>query len=111
MDDCADRLPALLTAALPREAVHRPLVRCPVHPREVLRGVRGRMDGVLREVDYEPLPSKGEPRWETVACFARLTMVHRGMLKKGSPRGTWEITEKGRALVDRKPTGPLNPPR
>ena len=71
--------------------------------REVLRGVRGRMDGVLREVDYEPLPSKGEPRWETVACFARLTMVHRGMLKKGSPRGTWEIAEKGRVLVDRKP--------
>ena len=69
--------------------------------REVLRGVLGRMDGVLREVDYELLPSKGEPRWETVACFARLTMVHRGMLKKGSPRGTWEITEKGRALVDR----------
>ena len=67
--------------------------------REVLRGVRGRMDSVLREVDYESLPSKGEPRWETVACFARLAMVHRGMLKKGSPRGTWEITEKGRALV------------
>ena len=42
---------------------------------------------------------KGEPRWETVACFARLAMVHRGMLKKGSRRGTWEITEKGRALV------------
>ena len=67
--------------------------------REVLRGVRGRMDGVLREVDYELLPSKGEPKWETVACFARLTMVDQGMLKKGSPRGTWEITEKGRALV------------
>ena len=67
--------------------------------REILSGVRGRMDGVLREVDYEPLPSKGEPRWETVACFARLAMVHQGMLKKGSPRGTWEITEKGRALV------------
>lgn len=30
--------------------------------REILTGVRGRMDGVLREVDYEPLPSKGEPR-------------------------------------------------
>ena len=67
--------------------------------REILSGVRGRMDGVLREVDYELLPSKGEPRWETVACFARLKLVHEGMLKKGSPRGTWEITEKGRALV------------
>lgn len=69
------------------------------HIREILRRVRERMDGVLREVDYEPLPSKGEPRWETVACFARLTLVHRGMLKKGSPRGTWEITDKGRALL------------
>ena len=67
--------------------------------REVLGRVRGRLEGVLREVDYELLRSKGEPRWETVACFARLAMVHRGMLKKGSRRGTWEITEKGRALV------------
>ena len=67
--------------------------------REILSRIRGRMDGVLREVDYEPLPSKGEPRWETVACFARLKLVHQGMLKKGSPRGTWEITDKGRALL------------
>jgi hypothetical protein len=29
-------------------------------------------------------------------------MVHYGLLKADSPRGVWEVTEKGRAMLSRR---------
>jgi restriction endonuclease Mrr len=64
---------------------------------EILDRVLGRMTAILREVDYEPLGSDtNNPRWRNAAQWARNSMVQRGLLKSESPRGVWEITERGR---------------
>jgi len=64
---------------------------------DVLERVEQLMKGVLREVDYEPLPSNTEMlRWRNTAQWARDAMVREGLLKSNSPRGVWEITEAGR---------------
>ena len=52
---------------------------------------------LLNEYDRSTLKSDPKkPRWQNTAAFARQSMVNGGLLKKGSPHGTWEITEKGR---------------
>lgn len=64
---------------------------------DVLERVEQLMKGVLREIDYEPLPSNTEMlRWRNTAQWARDAMVKEGLLKSNSPRGIWEITEAGR---------------
>ena len=58
------------------------------------------MQGILQQVDYEPLPSQPEtPRWTNTAQWARYTMAKEGLLKSNSPRGIWEITEAGRRYL------------
>ena len=55
------------------------------------------MKNTLRDVDYEPLASDPNSlRWRNAAQWARNTMVNEGLLKSGSPRGVWEISNKGR---------------
>ena len=41
----------------------------------------------------------GVDSWHKEANFARFLMVQEGLLKKGSPRGLWEITEAGRTFL------------
>ncbi len=58
------------------------------------------MRGTLKDVDYEPLSSSPDTlRWRNAAQWARNTMVNEGFLKKDSPRGIWEISEKGRKFL------------
>ena len=57
------------------------------------------MQSVLRDVDYETLPSGGKPRWEKAANWARDYMVRNGLLKSDSPHGLWEISEVGRGRL------------
>lgn len=53
---------------------------------------------MLKDVDFEPLASDpSNPRWRNTAQWARNSMIRDGLLKADSPRGVWEITEKGRA--------------
>ena len=69
--------------------------------RDVLKLVHSKMKGILNSYDYEPLPSNPEQkRWENTAQWARNTMVNEGLLAKDSPRGIWEITEKGRKFYE-----------
>lgn len=63
--------------------------------REVLDELETRLDGMLTEVDKEPLAS-GNIRWRNRAQFVRLRLVEQGDLVKDSPRGIWELTEQGR---------------
>lgn len=72
--------------------------------RDVTEAVGVRVAGQLTERDSEMLTS-GEIRWRARVHFTRLRMKERGLIKTGSPRGVWELTEKGRkaALVA---TGP-----
>lgn len=63
--------------------------------REVVEAVGEALVGKLTELDKQPLKS-GDIRWENRAAFVRLRLVERGELVKQSPRGTWEISDKGR---------------
>ncbi|MGD0452419.1 MAG: winged helix-turn-helix domain-containing protein [Solirubrobacteraceae bacterium] len=63
--------------------------------REVVEAVGEALDGRLSEFDKQELKSGGI-RWQKRAAFVRLRLVERGELVEKSPRGTWEISEKGR---------------
>lgn len=63
--------------------------------REVVEAVGEALDVKLTELDRQPLKS-GDIRWENRAAFVRLRLVERGELVRMSPRGTWEISDKGR---------------
>ncbi len=68
---------------------------------DVLDRVGKRMKGVLKKPDYEPLSSGPDYlRWRNAAQWARNSMVNEGLLKKDSPRGIWEISDKGRSYLD-----------
>jgi Mrr N-terminal domain len=51
----------------------------------------------LKPADLELQGTK--PRWEQRIQFTRLRLVEDKLMKKESPRGTWEITEAGEKVV------------
>jgi len=63
---------------------------------EILEKVYEKTKDKLNQIDLELLPSGNDYRWRNTAQWARNTMVNEGLLKKDSPRGIWEITEKGK---------------
>lgn len=68
--------------------------------RDVIAQVGSMLDDKLKPLDKEELASGGL-RWQTRAMFARFRMKEGGLLKHGSPRGIWEISDRGReALKD-----------
>jgi len=67
---------------------------------DILDRVGKVMKGTLKEVDYDPLASNPDNlRWRNTAQWARNSMVKEGLLKADSPRGVWEIADKGRAAI------------
>ena len=66
---------------------------------EVVERVGQVMKPELRDVDYQLLSIAGVPRWQRNVHWARYHMVRDGLLKSRSPRGVWEISEKGRAFL------------
>ena len=40
--------------------------------------------------------SKGGPRWRRILDNARLQLAREGMLRQDSPKGVWEITDRGK---------------
>jgi hypothetical protein len=89
-------------ARTPESAYYAPILlslveaggSCPVV--DVLESVLGRMKGILKDVDFEPMGTNGgEPRWRNTARWARNAMVQDGRLKQGVPRGVWEISAEG----------------
>jgi hypothetical protein len=97
-----------------RQAVNRTPVRAYFVPiLEVLEELGGRgeigevyarlyekMKDYLTEDDMKPLTSGSYGmRWKSTAAWARYGMVNDGLLHADSPRGTWEVTEAGRAYL------------
>lgn len=70
------------------------------HPEEVLKIVERAMADQLNAFDRENLDS-GEVRWRKSALWQRHTMKDEGLIKQNSPRGIWEISEKGRDYLNR----------
>jgi hypothetical protein len=66
--------------------------------REVVESLDSVMGDRLTEADKQPLNS-GEIRWKSRAAFVRLRLVEAGDLDGDAPRGTWQITDQGRARL------------
>jgi restriction system protein len=67
----------------------------------VLDLVEPQLKSKLKDVDYQSLPSDPNTlRWRNTAQWARHDLVNQGFLKNDSPRGIWEITEKGRQWLN-----------
>ncbi len=60
-----------------------------------------KLDGKLTETDREPLHS-GRIRWKNRVQFVRLALIREGYMAKDAPRGIWEITDLGRAYVQKR---------
>ena len=73
---------------------------------EVLECVLQRMKDKLQDVDFIPLASRpGAPRWENTAAWARNTLKERGLIRKDSPHGVWEISDSGIQFLERGDSG------
>lgn len=66
---------------------------------QVIDRVGELMGAALNEVDRSLLPSGNAIRWHNTLQWCRVEMIHEGLLASDSPRGIWEITEKGRQYL------------
>jgi Mrr N-terminal domain len=66
---------------------------------EVTTAVGKRLADRLTELDREKLDSGGV-RWRNRVQFTRLTLKERGLIKKSSQRGVWELTDEGRVAAE-----------
>jgi restriction system protein len=97
----------------PQEAYCRPLLEVLVEmngggkTKAVLDRLGEKMKAILKPKDYEPHESDaGQIRWRNTAQWARNLMVNEdGRMKKNSPRGVWEISEKGRTWLKQQAKG------
>jgi restriction system protein len=64
------------------------------------------MGSGLNDYDCAAVPS-GELRWRNTAEWARYSMVQQDLLAADSPKGTWEITGRGRAYLREQQRPPL----
>ncbi len=96
----------------PEHAYYRPILQAleeaggSAPMAQVLDRVYQLMQGVLKDVDHQPLASDPDmPRWRNAAQWARNSMVKEGLLKADSPRGIWETTHQGCAWLrqEKKP--------
>jgi restriction system protein len=67
---------------------------------EVLKGVYEKMKDILQPGDLESISSGTEIQWRNSARWERNNMKELGLLERKSPRGIWEITEKGRNYLE-----------
>jgi len=70
--------------------------------RDVLDKVYEKMKDQFTPADLEKLPSGRAIRWKYRAMWVRMKLKTDGYLKADSPRGIWEISEKGRDYVERE---------
>jgi len=66
----------------------------------VLNRVYEKMKTKLKERDLQTLP-QGVIRWKYQANWERTMLKGQGYLKKGLPRGIWEITDDGRKYYEK----------
>ena len=53
---------------------------------------------VLTEDDFE-IVSNGNPRWWNAVCTVHSELSMEGLLRSGSKRGIWELSEQGRKFT------------
>lgn len=69
---------------------------------DILDMVEQKMKSILKDIDYEKLPSGADIRWRNTAMWARNTMVRDGLLKplEKSGHGIWEVSNKGKVYYE-----------
>ena len=65
---------------------------------EVIERVGSKLDERLTAADRSTLAS-GDVRWRNRVQFVRIGLVKEGLIARESPRGIWEVTDKGRDRV------------
>jgi exonuclease VII small subunit len=69
---------------------------------EALDKVEEKMKNILNNYDRQPLPSyPNTVRWRNTAQWCRNALVQEGLMKADSPRGIWEISDRGREALKR----------
>lgn len=67
---------------------------------EVFEIIEQKMGRLFNNLDIEILSDGYTKRWLKNVAWARFLMIKQGLLKSNSPRGVWEITEKGRKHLE-----------
>jgi len=89
----------------PQKAFRLPLLKSLVEmggrgrTRLVLDRVGEMMASKLNDFDRAFLANGREIRWRNAVCWERNECVKEGLLKRGSPKGIWEISERGRQYM------------
>jgi len=70
---------------------------------DVLKKIELKMKNIFKKFDCKPLPSiPHSHRWQISAQSCRNKLLQEGFIKNDSPRGIWEISEKGRKWLEDK---------
>ncbi|MFQ6041788.1 MAG: winged helix-turn-helix domain-containing protein [Candidatus Poribacteria bacterium] len=89
----------------PQEAYEKPILQALVQlggsgtVDSVLSLVEEQMRAFFRPIDLEPTSPGRDLRWRNTAKWARNKLREEGLIKADSPRGIWEISEKGREYL------------
>lgn len=67
---------------------------------EVFEIIERKMSNQFKELDVQVLTDGYTKRWQKMAAWQKYIMVKEGLLRSDSPRGVWEITEKGRKILE-----------
>lgn len=69
---------------------------------KVVDAVGQKMQAILKPADHGLLPKSGWKRWRNRVMWqaSNMRQPEQGLIKKGSPRGIWEITDAGRKWLD-----------
>jgi hypothetical protein len=67
---------------------------------KVIELVGKKMKDIFTPADFKKLPQSSYIRWENRVAWQASNMRRDGFIKKGSPRGIWEITDAGRKWLD-----------
>ena len=92
-------------AKLPQKDFREPLLQViyelggSAHVHELRPILKERMKSRLLPGDLEHV-SGGVERWWNAACWVRHDLVSEGYFRKGSPKGVWELSEKGKKLAE-----------
>ena len=75
--------------------------------REIIDRLPEKMGHLLRRRDYEPT-KRGDVRWRNRAQWARQALTDQGLLASDSPRGIWELSDRGRSRAKELVNGHIN---
>jgi len=102
--DKTTRIKAISGKKLPQKEFRLPLMKAVLElggsadVSAVRRLMEKKVAPQLSNADYEPV-SGGDPRWWNAICWERANLVREGLFMTDSPRGVWELSEKGKQLL------------